>query len=168
MSGTEYEEIIHVADGITIRFVDAGHLLGSSSVEIWISEAGIDKKLVFSGDIGNVNQPIIRDPHYIKEADYVVMESTYGDRSHGPRPDYISDLAAIIQRTFDRGGNVVIRRLPSAERRRCFISSARSKKKKRVKITIILRFTWTVRLLWRRQRYSWNGCTRTLTRRLPS
>ena len=106
--GHEYEEIIHVADGITIRFVDAGHLLGSSSVEIWISEAGIDKKLVFSGDIGNVNQPIIRDPHYITEADYVVMESTYGDRSHGPRPDYISDLAAIIQRTFDRGGNVVI------------------------------------------------------------
>ena len=69
---------------------------------------GVTKKLVFSGDIGNTNQPIIKNPHYIKDADYVIMESTYGDRSHGPRPDYIKELTAIIQRTFDRGGNVVI------------------------------------------------------------
>lgn len=106
--GRDYDEIVPVADGISIRFVDAGHLLGSSSIEIWISEEGVEKKIVFSGDIGNTNQPIICDPHYIKDADYVVMESTYGDRSHGPRPDYIADLTAIIQRTFDRGGNVVI------------------------------------------------------------
>ncbi|EET59696.1 metallo-beta-lactamase domain protein [Marvinbryantia formatexigens DSM 14469] len=106
--GRDYEEIVPVADGISIRFVDAGHLLGSSSIEVWISEEGIQKKIVFSGDIGNLHQPIIRDPHYIKNADYVVMESTYGDRSHGPRPDYIADLTEIIQKTFDRGGNVVI------------------------------------------------------------
>lgn len=104
----EYEETVTVAEGIDIRFVDAGHLLGSSSIEVWITEGGVHKKIVFSGDIGNQNQPIIRDPHYLKDADYVVMESTYGDRSHGPRPDYISDLTSIIQRTFDRGGNVVI------------------------------------------------------------
>ncbi|MDO4345043.1 MAG: MBL fold metallo-hydrolase [Eubacteriales bacterium] len=106
--GRDYGEKTAVAEGMEIRFVDAGHLLGSSSLEVWITEDGISRKIVFSGDIGNENQPIIRDPQYLKEADYVVMESTYGDRSHGPRPDYISELASVIQRTFDRGGNVVI------------------------------------------------------------
>lgn len=103
-----YEEKIQICEGIEIRFVDAGHLLGSASIEVWVTEQGVTKKLVFSGDIGNTNQPIIKNPHYIKDADYVIMESTYGDRSHGPRPDYIKELTAIIQRTFDRGGNVVI------------------------------------------------------------
>ena len=106
--GCRYLEKQIIADGITIRFVDAGHLLGSSSIEVWIEEDGIQKKIVFSGDIGNENQPLIRDPQYLKDADYVVMESTYGNRSHGPRPDYIRDLAEVMQRTFDRGGNVVI------------------------------------------------------------
>lgn len=106
--GCDYGEEIIIAEGIRIRFVDAGHLLGSSSIEVWIQEAGTEKKVVFSGDIGNVDQPLICDPQYVKEADYVVMESTYGDRSHGERPDYIRDLAEIIQKTFDRGGNVVI------------------------------------------------------------
>lgn len=106
--GCEYGEEIIIADGIRIRFVDAGHLLGSSSIEVWITEDGVEKKLVFSGDIGNLSQPIIRDPSYLSGADYVVMESTYGDRSHGERPDYIKDLASVIQETFDRGGNVVI------------------------------------------------------------
>lgn len=108
MIGCEYLEEQTVAEGIRIRFVDAGHLLGSASIEIWITEDGVEKKLVFSGDIGNDNQPLIRDPQYIKEADYVVMESTYGNRSHGPRTDYVRDLTGVIQRTFDRGGNVVI------------------------------------------------------------
>ncbi|MGI6002668.1 MAG: MBL fold metallo-hydrolase RNA specificity domain-containing protein [Lachnospiraceae bacterium] len=103
-----YGEIIQICDGVKIRFTDAGHLLGSASIEIWAEENGESRKLVFSGDIGNVNQPIIRDPQYLKDADYVVMESTYGDRSHGPRPDYIHELADIIQKTFDRGGNLVI------------------------------------------------------------
>ena len=103
-----YEKTVEVADDLKIRFVDAGHLLGSSSIEVWIEEDGIQKKIVFSGDIGNENQPLIRDPQYLKDADYVVMESTYGNRSHGPRPDYIRDLAEVMQRTFDRGGNVVI------------------------------------------------------------
>jgi metallo-beta-lactamase family protein len=76
---------------------------------VWISENGIQKKLVFSGDIGNVNQPLIRDPQYIKEADYVIMESTYGDRNHEkPAVDYATELAQVIQRTLDRGGNLVI------------------------------------------------------------
>lgn len=104
----EYEKEIRIASGIRIRFVDAGHLLGSSSIEVWISEHDVEKKIVFSGDIGNVNQPLIRDPHYLKDADYVVMESTYGDRSHEKPVDYAVSLAEVIQRTFDRGGNVVI------------------------------------------------------------
>lgn len=106
--GCDYNEKRMVAEGIEIRFVDAGHLLGSSSIEVWIREEGVEKKIVFSGDIGNLNQPIICDPQYVSEADYVVMESTYGDRSHGPRPDYIADLTDVLQKTFDRGGNVVI------------------------------------------------------------
>lgn len=103
-----YNEKITLCEGIEIRFVDAGHLLGSASIEVWVTEGAVTKKLVFSGDIGNLNQPIIKDPHYIKDADYVIMESTYGDRSHGERPDYIAALTDVIQRTFDRGGNVVI------------------------------------------------------------
>ena len=106
--GCDYDKKINLADGICIRFVDAGHLLGSSSIEIWIKENNVEKKIVFSGDIGNLNQPLIRDPQYVKDADYVVMESTYGDRSHGEFPDYVTELARIIQKTFDRGGNVVI------------------------------------------------------------
>lgn len=103
-----YEKEIHPAEGIRVRFVDAGHLLGSSSIEVKITEAGEEKTIVFSGDIGNLNQPLIRDPQYLHHADYVVMESTYGDRSHGERPDYVTLLADVIQETFDRGGNLVI------------------------------------------------------------
>ena len=103
-----YDKTIKPAEGIEVRFVDAGHLLGSSSIEIWMTEDDKTEKIVFSGDIGNINQPLIKDPVYIKDADYVVMESTYGDRSHGERPNYPETLAEIIQRTFDRGGNLVI------------------------------------------------------------
>ena len=106
--GCKYGQMIQLADGIRARFVDAGHLMGSSSIEIWMEEDGKEEKIVFSGDIGNTDQPLIKDPTYLERADYVVMESTYGDRSHGERPDYIQSLAEIIQRTFDRGGNVVI------------------------------------------------------------
>lgn len=103
-----YGEIISLYEGIQIRFIDAGHLLGSASIEVWITEEGDTKKIVFSGDIGNFNQPLLKDPEYIHEADYVVIESTYGDRNHGEKPDYIGELAKIIQKTFDRGGNLII------------------------------------------------------------
>ena len=106
--GMEYNTKIELAPGLVIRFIDVGHLLGSSSIEIWVTESGTTTKLVFSGDIGNQHQPIIKDPTTIQDADYVFMESTYGDRSHGPRPDYVGELSRILQRTFDRGGNVVI------------------------------------------------------------
>ena len=106
--GVEYGKKTELAPGLEIEFVDVGHLLGSSSIEIWVTENGTTTKLVFSGDIGNQNQPLIKDPTYLADADYVVMESTYGDRLHGPRPDYVGELTKILQRTFDRGGNVVI------------------------------------------------------------
>lgn len=106
--GVPYNTQMELAPGLEVRFVDVGHLLGSASIELWVTEEGKTVKLVFSGDIGNLNQPILRDPTYLRQADYVVMESTYGDRTHGPRPDYIGELTKILQRTFDRGGNVVI------------------------------------------------------------
>lgn len=104
----EYDKEIMISNGIQIHFVDAGHLLGSSSITVKIQENGVEKTIVFSGDIGNLHQPLIRDPQYLKHADYVVMESTYGDRSHEAPADYAVALAEVIQRTFDRGGNVVV------------------------------------------------------------
>lgn len=104
----DYMKEIEVCEGVKIRFTDVGHLLGSSSIEIWLTENGVSKKIVFSGDIGNINQPIIHDPRYTIEADFVIMESTYGDRYHTAPPDYVAELAGQIQQTFDRGGNLVI------------------------------------------------------------
>lgn len=104
----EYMKKIAIDENIEIRFCDVGHLLGSASIEVWFQENGVKRKIVFSGDIGNTNQPIIKDPQYLKEADIVVMESTYGDRNHGPRIDYVEKLTGIIQSTFEQGGNVVI------------------------------------------------------------
>lgn len=104
----DYMKEIEVCEGVKIRFTDVGHLLGSSSIEIWLTENGVSKKIVFSGDIGNINQPIIHDPRYTTEADFVIMESTYGDRYHTVPPDYVAELAGQIQQTFDRGGNLVI------------------------------------------------------------
>lgn len=105
----EYDHMIEVCEGVKIRFTDVGHLLGSSSIEVWATEGEITRKMVFSGDIGNLDQPLIKDPKYTEEADFVVMESTYGDRLHGAeKPDYIGELTKILQDTFDKGGNVVI------------------------------------------------------------
>ena len=104
----EYGEIIRLAEGLTIRFTDAGHLLGSASIEVWMKEDDTEKKIVFSGDIGNQNKPLIRNPQYIAQADYVVMESTYGTRNHVRTGEYIDEFAKVIQETLDRGGNVVI------------------------------------------------------------
>ena len=108
----EYHSVINVCEGLKVRFVDAGHLLGSSSIEMWISEntgEGVEeRKIVFSGDIGPGNRPLIKDPEYLTSADYVVMESTYGDRTHETPPDYAVELARVIRDTFTRGGNLVI------------------------------------------------------------
>ena len=104
----EYETECEICEGIKIFFRDAGHLLGSSSIIITMTEDGQTRKIVFSGDIGNTNQPLIRDPQYIENADYAVMESTYGNRLHNRPTDYVTSLADVLQTTFDRGGSVII------------------------------------------------------------
>ena len=104
----EYEEKINLCEGVSAVFTDAGHLLGSASITLELEENGVHKTLVFSGDIGNVDQPIIRDPQLLKKADYVVMESTYGDRNHTEVWSYTDELAEIIDETLGKGGNVVI------------------------------------------------------------
>ena len=104
----EYEQRVELCEGVTAVFTDAGHLLGSASITMEVTENGVTKTIVFSGDIGNINQPIIRDPILLKKADYVVMESTYGDRNHQEVWSYTAELAKVIDRTLARGGNVVI------------------------------------------------------------
>ncbi len=104
----EYDQEIGLCDGVTATFTDAGHLLGSASITLEVTENGVHKTIVFSGDIGNLNQPIIRDPVLLKKADYVIMESTYGDRNHQEVWSYTSELAKVIDRTLGRGGNLVI------------------------------------------------------------
>lgn len=110
-----YAETIRLCDEISVRFTDIGHLLGSSSVEMWLTEkgdsdsGGIERKIVFSGDVGNTDQPIIKDPVLTSGADYVVVESTYGNRLHDKeKVDYVSAFANILEKTFRRGGNVVV------------------------------------------------------------
>ncbi len=107
----EYGKRVQVEENCEICFRNAGHLLGAASIEIWLTENRYKRKIVFSGDIGNANRPLICDPEPPEEADYVVIESTYGNRLHpqsmGKRA-YIDQLAEIIDRTMARGGNVVI------------------------------------------------------------
>ena len=109
LTPVKYNTKVDICDGISVRYTDVGHLLGSAAIEVWLKENGIAKKIVFSGDVGNKNQPLLRDPERITEADYVVIESTYGDRLHSDQPvDYVKELSRILSDTFKRGGNVVI------------------------------------------------------------
>ena len=103
-----YSEPMQVAEGIVLRFTDIGHLLGSACIELWLTENGETRKIVFSGDVGNTNQPLIKDPQPVEETEYLVIESTYGDRLHDAPGDAVAELAEVIQRTLDRGGNLVI------------------------------------------------------------
>ena len=104
-----YNTVIQVNDCISIRLTDVGHLLGSAAIEVWLTENGEQRKLCFSGDVGNSDQPILRDPQFVKDAQYLIIESTYGDRLHThERVDFVQALAERIQETFDKGGNVVI------------------------------------------------------------
>lgn len=103
-----YGQTICPAEGVSFTMTDAGHLLGSASVTIRLTEGDVTKTIVFSGDIGSPNRPIIRDPQYLTTADYVVMESTYGNREHDRVKDYREELAKIIDDTLTQGGNVVI------------------------------------------------------------
>lgn len=104
----EYNKKYTPLEGLSVTFTDAGHLLGSASISLEITEGSKTETILFSGDLGNRNRPLIRDPQNPSSADYVVIESTYGNRTHGPRPDYVGQLTRILQDTFDRGGNLII------------------------------------------------------------
>lgn len=103
-----YDSKVRINDEVTVRFVEAGHILGSASIEIWITEKGKTTKLVFSGDIGQVDRPILRDPKYISEADIVLMETTYGNRLHPESDEDVTGLRDAVMRTIKRGGTVLI------------------------------------------------------------
>ena len=104
----DYGQIVHVCDEVTVCFHDAGHLLGSAFVEMWLKEGEEERKIIFSGDLGNGNRALIRDPEIPADADYMLIESTYGDRLHDTPPDYAKALSEVLEKTFARGGNVVI------------------------------------------------------------
>lgn len=103
-----YDETFSPASGVSFRFRDAGHILGSAIVEMWIEENGEPIKLVFSGDLGNYNQRIIKDPTFIESADFLILESTYGDRLHESNTVRIEQLLEVIEFTMKKGGNLVI------------------------------------------------------------
>ena len=104
----EYDQIVDLAPGISARFNDAGHMLGSSIIEIWITENNQTKKIVFSGDIGNNDIPLLSSPTMIESADYLIMESTYGDRLHLKNDQKANLFLDIVTETLDNGGTVVI------------------------------------------------------------
>jgi metallo-beta-lactamase family protein len=104
----KYAEAVQVTPEITARFFDAGHILGSAMIQVEAVENGKKTTIVFSGDIGQRDKPIIHDPTHLKSADYVVMESTYGDRNHKRMGDTETQLADVINATIARGGNIVI------------------------------------------------------------
>lgn len=105
-----YDQMVQITDNIRVRFNDAGHILGSSIIEIWVKEDNKETKVVFTGDLGNKGIPILRDPTIIDDADYLVIESTYGDRLHtiADNKAKIEKFINIITETIRGGGNVVI------------------------------------------------------------
>ena len=103
-----YDELILVDEGLSVRFSDAGHLLGSSFIQFFLEENGISRTLTCSGDVGNLNQPIIRDPSAPADTDYLLIESTYGNRTHDKTQDPIPFLTDVLRATFSRGGSVLI------------------------------------------------------------
>jgi metallo-beta-lactamase family protein len=103
-----YDETTQVTDGITAHFLDAGHILGSASILLQLDDGMQQRGILFSGDLGNPGRPILRDPTAAPAADYVVMESTYGDRPHRSVPDSVDELYQAIRDTVTRRGNVVI------------------------------------------------------------
>jgi metallo-beta-lactamase family protein len=102
------DEIISLSPNIEVRLRTAGHILGASIIELWVEEEGKKTKLVFSGDLGNIKQPIVKDPAIIESADYVVIESTYGNRLHDDPPSRAGELLQVIDETMQKGGNLVI------------------------------------------------------------
>jgi metallo-beta-lactamase family protein len=106
--GLHYGKRQQIADDIEICFRDAGHILGSAIVELFITEDAVEKKLVFSGDLGNSCAALLRDPEVVTEADVLMLESTYGDREHRSMADTLEEFAGIIEKASKNGGNILI------------------------------------------------------------
>ncbi len=104
----KYDEIIEIDENIKVRFNDAGHMLGSSIIEVWVNENGKNKKVVFTGDLGNNDIPLLASPTMIESTDYLVMESTYGSRLHMRNDDKAELFLNIVSETLNNGGTVVI------------------------------------------------------------
>jgi metallo-beta-lactamase family protein len=108
MRGVKYRQEFEVIEGVKVKFRDAGHILGSCAVEVWVSEGGLERKIVCSGDLGQYDTPILRDPEPIDRADVVVMESTYGGRRHRDRAQTIAELGGILTSPRSRRGNILV------------------------------------------------------------
>ncbi|MDD4048913.1 MAG: MBL fold metallo-hydrolase [Clostridia bacterium] len=104
----DYDQQFEVVPGIKVKFYDAGHILGSSMIELIVTENQLERTILFTGDVGNVGQAIVEDPTKIKNADIVVMESTYGNRYHMEKEDKLAALARVVKQTMKKGGNLVI------------------------------------------------------------
>ncbi len=103
-----YNRTEELARGLSVRFRDAGHILGAASIEVWVTAAGRERKLIFSGDLGSLGQPIVRDPQLPEPGDIVLIESTYGDRHHDPYAETVARFEEIVERTIAQGGQVII------------------------------------------------------------
>jgi metallo-beta-lactamase family protein len=108
MRGVKYRQVFDVVKGVKVRFLDAGHILGSCAVEVFADEGGVERKIVFSGDLGQYDTPILRDPDPIDRADVVLMESTYGGRRHRDREQTVAELGDILTSARSRRGNILI------------------------------------------------------------
>jgi metallo-beta-lactamase family protein len=107
-TSVRYGDVVRPHSSVKVRFNDAGHMLGSAIIEIWVEEDGEEVKLVFTGDLGNKNMPILRDPAFINSADYLFIESTYGNRSHMNVENKMDRLVEIIDSTIKKGGKIII------------------------------------------------------------
>ena len=117
-----YGQILEITPEIKVRFNDAGHMLGSSIIEIWVEEDGKNTKIVFSGDLGNNDIPLLSEPTMISEADYLVMESTYGNRLHIRNDEKAELFLKIVSETLDKGGNVVNLHLQLEEHKKFYMN----------------------------------------------
>lgn len=104
----QYRQIIEISESVSIRFRDAGHILGSSAVEIWVKDGDEILKIVASGDLGMRGHELIRDPEFIEDADYLLLESTYGNSTHGNYEESLRELMQVIEQTTSEGGTVII------------------------------------------------------------
>ena len=107
-AGRPYHQAFEITRGVSVRFCDAGHILGSSIVEVFIQEDGNPKKLVFSGDLGNSQAALLRDPDIVEDADILLLESTYGDRDHKSMDDTLDEFEQVLEDASRNGGNILI------------------------------------------------------------